>query len=105
MLRVDAIRRKIASMNLVCSGTLVERWKTCGKPNCRCATDPKARHGPYHEWGRMAGGKLVHRTINPDDVKELQEAISNHREILRLLDTWERETISILLGDENRKPN
>lgn len=91
-------------MGLVCSGTLIERWMTCGKPNCRCATDPNARHGPYHQWGRMDGGKLVHKYIGPGDVEELRKAISNHLEILGLLKDWERETIAILLGNGNRKP-
>jgi hypothetical protein len=25
-------------------GSIVERWRTCGKPNCACAKDPDARH-------------------------------------------------------------
>ena len=25
-------------------GSIVERWRTCGKPNCGCATDRGARH-------------------------------------------------------------
>jgi hypothetical protein len=26
-------------------GSIVERWRTCGKPNCACASDRDARHG------------------------------------------------------------
>ncbi len=25
-------------------GSIVERWRTCGKPSCACARDRKARH-------------------------------------------------------------
>lgn len=25
-------------------GTIVERWRACGKSNCACASDPQARH-------------------------------------------------------------
>lgn len=25
-------------------GSVIERWRTCGKPNCACATDRGARH-------------------------------------------------------------
>lgn len=25
-------------------GSIVKRWRTCGKPNCACATDRDARH-------------------------------------------------------------
>jgi hypothetical protein len=31
------------------SGTLIQRTKVCGNPNCHCARDPAARHGPYSE--------------------------------------------------------
>lgn len=26
-------------------GSIVERWRRCGRSNCACAKDPKARHG------------------------------------------------------------
>jgi len=96
--KLRTIRSKIASMGFVCSGTLAERWITCGKPNCRCATNSAARHGPYYQWGRMEEGLLVQKTISPDEVEDLRKAISNHREILVLLKDWERETVAILLG-------
>jgi len=98
--RVAAIKAKIVGMDLVCSGSLIERTKTCGKPNCQCATDPEARHGPYHEWSRREAGRLVHKIVTPAQARALTKAIANHREIERLLARWERETTSIILqGD------
>ena len=90
-------------MDLVCSGTLLERLKTCGKPNCRCAKDPAARHGPYREWSRREGGRLIHSSVSMEQARQLRLAISNYREILDLLKGWERETVAILLGTESRK--
>ena len=63
-LRIERIRDALAAIDYLCSGTLLERTKVCGKPNCRCATDPAARHGPYYEWGHMRAGKLVHRQVS-----------------------------------------
>jgi len=57
--RIDRIRQALGGIDHLCSGTLLQRTKVCGKPGCRCATDPNARHGPYYEWGHMRGGKLV----------------------------------------------
>ena len=51
--RIHSIRASLGGIELICSGTLSERWKTCGKPSCRCASDPAARHGPYYQWIRM----------------------------------------------------
>jgi hypothetical protein len=60
--RIARIRAALNGIDYLCSGTLRERMKICGKPGCRCAQDPQARHGPYYEWGHVKAGKLVHRT-------------------------------------------
>jgi hypothetical protein len=101
---IATIRRRIARMELVCSGTLLERLKTCGKSNCRCAKDPEARHGPYHEWTRREGGRLVHSSVSREQARQLQRAIRNHREILALLKRWERETAAIILNARSPNP-
>lgn len=63
-----------------------------GQATCRCATDPAARHGPYHEWSRRKDGRLVHSVLAPDQVSLIQRAIANRREIERLLASWEDES-------------
>jgi len=64
--RIEALRAELAAFDLVCSGTLLKRMKTCGSAACRCAHDRDARHGPYYEWGHMHRGKLVHRLVSPE---------------------------------------
>ena len=75
--RITRIRDTVASVHYLCSGTLLERMKLCGKPGCRCAEDPAARHGPYYEWGHMKRGKLVHRSVSPQQAAILRLAIAN----------------------------
>ena len=53
--RIARIRASFDAMDYLCSGTLLRRMKMCGKPGCRCAEDPDARHGPYYEWGHLNG--------------------------------------------------
>lgn len=101
--RIEKIRSQIDSFDLVCSGSLIERTKTCGKPNCRCATDPEARHGPYHEWSWREGGRLVHKIVTPEQAKRLRQAIENYRKIKVLLDSWQCESRSIILRSGKRK--
>jgi len=72
--------------------------KICGKKTCRCATDPQKRHGPYHEWSRRKDRKLQHKIVTPEQYELIKQAISNHREILRLLSLWEEETASEILN-------
>lgn len=94
--RIEAIRAELAALDLVCSGTLLKRMKTCGSPSCRCAQDPAARHGPYYEWGHMHAGKLVHRLVSPEQARLLRGAIANYRKLKKLLRAWEAESERLL---------
>jgi len=93
---IGETRRRIAEMDYVCSGTLLRRTKTCGKATCRCAQDPKARHGPYTEWSRLEQGRLVHTILSSDQGRRMAKAIRNYRLLRRLLRVWERATLSAL---------
>lgn len=94
--RIARLRETIGSLELLCSGSLSERMMKCGKPNCGCATDPSARHGPYYEWGRMRAGKLTHRYVTPAQAKALRQAIDNHRLVKKLLRAWEGDSEHII---------
>jgi hypothetical protein len=94
--RITQIRQELAALDYVCSGTLLKRTKTCGKPNCRCAQDPAARHGPYYEWSHLRGGKLLHRTVSPKQAAILRQALTNHRRLKKLMQKWENETERLL---------
>jgi hypothetical protein len=102
--RIARIRESLGAIDYLCSGTLLQRTKVCGKPGCRCAQDPSARHGPYFEWGHMKGGKLVHRAVTADQAAILQVAIDNHRKAKKLLQAWEQETEKLFDAEAPRKP-
>lgn len=102
--RTADIRRAIAALDLLCSGTLLTRTKACGRAGCRCANDPEARHGPYFEWTRRQGGRLVHSVLTPEQADFLARAIANYREVQRLLAAWERESAAEILAMRPRKP-
>lgn len=101
--RTKELRRAIDAMDYVASGTLHTRTKVCGRSNCRCADDPGARHGPYHEWSRRTEGRLVHRVITPEQARVIARAIGNLRELRRLLALWEDETASTVLDHDSTK--
>jgi IS5 family transposase len=37
--RIARIRQSLVEIDYLCSGTLLQRTKVCGKPGCRCAQD------------------------------------------------------------------
>jgi len=95
--RTQELRKRISQIDYLASGTLHIRTKTCGRANCRCSTDPAARHGPYYEWSRRQGGRLVHHSISADQAELLARALDNHGEVAKLLARWERETVQKIL--------
>jgi hypothetical protein len=98
--RIARIRESVGGIDYLCSGTLAERMKRCGKPGCRCATDTNARHGPYFEWGHLYEGKLVHRTVSPQQAAVLRLAIANYRTVRKLLREWEVETERLIESED-----
>jgi hypothetical protein len=101
--RIEEIKRKISGMDLVCAGTLKKRMKTCGRSYCRCSSDPEALHGPYYEWTRYAGGRLVSKTLSVEQAELLEQAIANYREIQALLDSWKQESAESILAAKRQK--
>ncbi len=97
--RIEATRAEIAGYEFVASGSLTRRMRRCGKPNCRCAKDPLARHGPYFEWGRMEGGRLVSTNVSEEEAVQLRDAMDNYRRIKRQLRRWERESVRAIKAE------
>jgi hypothetical protein len=54
--RYRELTDQVGALGFVSEGTLVHRYTTCGKPTCRCQTDPDQRHGPYWQWVHVHGG-------------------------------------------------
>lgn len=90
--KIAEIQRTLSGMEYLSSGTLLKRTKVCGNPNCRCASDPAARHGPYYEWSYLKAGKLRHRTLTPEQADLMRRAIANYRKARKLLRAWELQT-------------
>jgi len=93
---IRQIGKALAAMDVVCAGTLLKRWKLCGRPNCRCAQDPSARHGPYYEWSRRWNGHLRHSLLSPQQATLVARGIANYRKILALLARCSLETARLL---------
>lgn len=66
-------------------GGLVERMMRCGKPNCRCATDPTQLHGPYHQWGYSKGGQRYTRRLTDEQLERYRPQIERGRLLNQLL--------------------
>lgn len=73
-------RVRILGRTPLMRGSLVERLRRCGKPNCACARDPEARHG-----GKFLTIQLDGRThavhVRPEDEPRIQEALDAYQRL------------------------
>jgi len=76
----DDLRKQIASIKDMRRGTLRERFRRCGKPNCRCAKPGDPGHGPVWSLTWAVEGK-THTKVIPDGpaVKQTQKQIAEFR--------------------------
>ena len=91
------IARRIRDLDLVCSGTLMQRRICCGKKQCRCATDPEARHGPYWQWTFLRNGRYVHKFISEDQAKLVKKGLAAKKKLLAILGQWSQTSVDVIL--------
>ena len=101
---------RVAGIGFTWHGSISERWLTCGRPDCECAKDPRARHGPYVYWTTKEKGRSVARLLHPPESQILQEWLSNRKQldaILREMLKLSQMALRVLLRvrqREMRKP-
>jgi hypothetical protein len=65
-------------------GSIVERLRRCGRPNCACARDPEARHG-----GKVLTVHLAGRThvihLRPADETRVRQAITAYGRVWEII--------------------
>ena len=83
-------------LGFIGQGSVSTRRITCGRPACRCHSDPEARHGPYHHWTRKARGKTVGLKLTEDELGLYREWIENNRELERLVKEMRRISSRVL---------
>jgi len=80
----DAIRAKLAEIGDMRPGTLMPRFRKCGKPNCHCAKDGDPGHGPSWALTWKIDGKTTARIIPTGAVERIKEQISEFRRFREL---------------------
>jgi hypothetical protein len=82
--RRKALVRRLPPAEAILRGSLIERYKKCGKPGCRCAKGPG--HGPKHYLSISQAGKNPQMDYVPQDYCEQVEAyLANYQSIKEIL--------------------
>ena len=72
--RRDQIRVQLAGLGDMRPGTLVPRFRKCGKPNCHCNREGSPGHGPIWTLTWKSGKKTVARIVPPGAAVERTKA-------------------------------
>jgi hypothetical protein len=105
--RLQRLAGELAQTGFISSGSVVQRFVSCGKPGCRCQADPPQLHGPYWQWTRLVNGKTVTRRLGPGQARLYQQWIANRRRltgILAQLDHLSEQAAVILLEEAADQP-
>jgi hypothetical protein len=75
----SSLAESLAHIGYLWPGTVQRQMLTCGKPQCACHRDSRARHGPYYYWTSKKMGKTVSRKLTREEAEILQAWIENRR--------------------------
>ena len=83
--RKKALLRRLPELHAVLRGSLIERYKRCGVPGCRCAQGPG--HGPKHYLSVSQSGATPQMDYVPQDyVDQVRQYLENYRQAKQILD-------------------
>ena len=77
----ESIKTQIAGLGDLRPGSLTDRFRQCGKPNCRCAKPGETGHGPSWSLTHSEKGKTVTFVIPADQVPQTLEQIAECRRL------------------------
>jgi uncharacterized protein YukE len=84
--QIEAVKKQLAELGSMHSGSLSEQYNVCGNPGCRCK-DPKdpQRHGPYYQLSYTWRGKSSTRFVRQEGVAKMREKVSNYKRFRELV--------------------
>jgi len=88
----QTVKSQIAAVGDMRPGSLVERHRKCGKPNCHCAKHGAQGHGPDWILTREVNGKTVTRAVpGGSAVQQTRAQIEEYKRFRELI----RELIQV----------
>ena len=77
--------RQLPPLDCLLRGSLIERYKPCGKPGCKCARGPG--HGPKYYLSVSHYGRQPQMDYIPQDYQsQASECLANYHRLREILD-------------------
>ena len=80
------LREQLRALSLapLMRGSLVERLRRCGRPNCACARDPSKRHGGKFLTVQL-GGRTNALHVRPEDEPKVRLAVEAYAKLWEII--------------------
>jgi len=83
--RRQGLAKVLPPLGEVLRGSLMERYLTCGHPDCKCARGE--RHGPvWYLSVTLDQSHRIGRTVPPEQVEQVRRWIENYRQVKERLE-------------------
>lgn len=83
--RRRTLLRRLPNLEAILKGSLIERYKRCGKPGCKCARG--RGHGPKYYLSISRTGQRPQMDYVPQEyLDQVREYLANHRLVREILD-------------------
>jgi hypothetical protein len=79
--RRELLKHQLSSLGDLRPGSLVERYRKCGKPNCHCAQPDDAGHGPSWSLTHDVKGTTMTKVIPEALVPQTREQIAEYQRL------------------------
>jgi hypothetical protein len=80
----ERLKLQLSALGDLRPGSLVERYRKCGKPNCHCAQSDEPGHGPSWSLTRNVKGKTTTKIIPKEFVPRTREQIEEYQHLRHL---------------------
>jgi len=83
--RRRSLLRRFPPLEAILRGSLIERYKPCGRAGCKCADGPG--HGPkYYLSVSKAGGRPEMDYVPLSFHKQVEQYLANYQEVRKILE-------------------
>ena len=83
--RREELLRKLSSLGEFRRGTVLARYRKCGKESYRCAKEGAEAHPPQYQWTATVGGKTVGKSLHlGPEVEKYMEETNRYKEFRRI---------------------
>lgn len=86
LLKRDQLKSQLAQIGEMRPGSLVARFRKCGKPSCHCSKADSRGHGPCYSLTRPVAGKTLTRVIPAGPaVEQTQRQLEEYQRFRQLI--------------------